>query len=77
MDSYGALVGWEHQELGDRIFLSVQSVQTVASAEQGDIDIFRLLMTRQQAGILGEYLLKAAGQQRNRKERGWFRRLFG
>jgi len=40
--------------------------------------LFRFLMTKQQAAILGNYLVRLSGQPPVvPKKRGWFRRLFG
>lgn len=78
MESFGALVGWTHHDAGDRIMLRLESVQTSEAAKTHDPDLFRFLMTKQQAAILGNYLMQASGQQPvDPKERGWFRRHFG
>ena len=77
MESYGALVGWIHHEAGDRIMLRLESVRSVDAAERHDPDMFRILMTRQQAAVLGKYLMGLSGQTMTDSGReGWFRRFF-
>lgn len=78
MESHGALVGWTHHEAGDRLMLRLESVRSMEAAERRDPDLFRILMTKQQAAVLGNYLTQLSGQSAvNSRERGWFRRLFG
>ncbi|MDX8356133.1 hypothetical protein [Sphingopyxis terrae] len=78
MESFGALVGWDHHDAGDRIMLRLESVQSPEAAKAHDPDLFRILMTKQQAAILGQYLLRISGQPPVvRRKRGWFRRYFG
>jgi hypothetical protein len=78
MESYGALVGWTHHEMGERIMLRLESVSTTEAAASHDPDLFRFLMTRQQAAVLGTYLMRLSGQTpADPSDRGWFRRLFG
>ncbi len=76
-ESFGALVGWTHHDAGDRIMLRLESVQTSEAAKNHDLDLFRFLMTKQQAAILGNYLVRHSGQTPVfPKKRGWFRRHF-
>ncbi len=78
IESFGALVGWDHHDAGDRIMLRIESVQSSEAAKQHDPDLFRFLMTKQQAAILGHYLVQISGQPPIvPKKRGWFRRRFG
>lgn len=78
MESHGALVGWTHQQAGDRIMLRIESVRSTEAAEKHDPDLFRFLMTKQQAGLLGNYLVSLSGQTpASPNDRTWFRRLFG
>ncbi len=77
MESFGALVGWTHQEAGDRIMLRIESVRSTEAAEKHNPDMFRFLMTKQQAAVLGNYLVGLSGQTpADPNDRGWFRRLF-
>ena len=78
MESFGALVGWDHHDAGDRIMLRRESVQSSEAAKAHDLDLFRILMTKQQAAILGQYLLRISGQSPVvPRKRGWIRRYFG
>ena len=78
MENHGALVGWTHNDLGDRVLLRLESFRSAAEADQKDPDLYRLLLTKQQAVVLGNYLIKISGQTGvNSKDRTWFRRLFG
>ena len=78
MESFGALVGWTHHDAGDRIMLRLESVQSSEAAKQHDPDLFRFTMTKQQAAILGNYLVRLSGHSPVvPKKRGWLRRLFG
>lgn len=77
MENHGALVGWTHQELGDRIMLRVESVRSIEAADKHEPDLMRFMLTKQQAAILGNYLLHISGKEAsNRKKFGLFRRLF-
>ena len=78
MDWYGALVGWTHEDLGDRVLLRVQSMQPSAQAEAHEPDTLRLLMSKEQAALLGNKLMQIAGETPpSRREGSWFRRMFG
>lgn len=78
VESFGALVGWDHHDAGDRVMLRLESVQSSEAARKHDPDLFRVLMTKQQAAILGQYLVRISGQTPVvPRKRGWFRRRFG
>ena len=78
MDAYGALVGWTHEDLGDRVVLRIQSMQSSAQVEDHEPDSLRLLMSKQQAALLGNNLMQIAGQTLpSTRDRSWFRRMFG
>ena len=77
-ESYGALVGWGHHDAGDRVMLRIESVRSTEAADKHDPDMFRVLMTKQQAAVLGNYLVQLSGQTPvDPKSQGWFRRFFG
>jgi hypothetical protein len=77
MENFWALVGWGHHDAGDRIMLRLESVQSSEAAKNHDPDLFRILMTKQQAAILGNYLVRLSGQSPIvPRKRGWFRRRF-
>ncbi|WFL76482.1 hypothetical protein P7228_10790 [Altererythrobacter arenosus] len=78
MESHGALVGWTHHDLGNRVMLKMESYHSAEDVDRVKPDQFRFLMTKQQAAVLGNYLMEISGESSARgKERGWFRRLFG
>ena len=79
MDSHGALVGWSHQDLGgDRVLLRIETVNTPDAAHDRTPDVLRVLLTKQQAGVLATYLFDLADQRApRRRDRGMLRRLFG
>ena len=75
MENHGALVGWAHQELGDRLMVKIETVTSTKAAESFSPDVLRIMMTRNQAAILGGYLLGNSGLQPAVRP-GWIRRLF-
>jgi hypothetical protein len=78
MESHGALVGWSHQDFGDKLLLRVETVNSSEAAHDHTPDVLRVLLTRQQAGVLGTYLFELSGQtQPRRGDRGLLKRLFG
>lgn len=78
MENHGALVGWGHFDTGDRILLRIESIHSQDQIRNKEPDTFRVLMTKQQAVVLGSYLIEASGQRHvPTVRRRWFRRLFG
>jgi hypothetical protein len=78
MENHGALVGWTHHDFGDKLLLCVESVRTLDAAETHQPDILRVLLTKKQAAVLGQYLTRVSGETAPRpSDRGLFRRLFG
>ena len=75
MESHGALVGWTHHALGDRLVVTIETVASMNAADAHQPDVFRIMMTRNQAAILGSYLVGKSGLQQPRPQ-GFFRRLF-
>lgn len=73
MEVSGALVGWSHHDNDERILLRLESMQgsTLAANEP---DLLRLLMTKQQALVLGHYLMMASGESVPASRTSWFRR---
>ena len=76
MESHGALVGWTHQELGDRLMLTIETVTSTQAADDRSPDVLRVMMTRNQAAILGSYLVGQSGLVPAERP-GLFQRLFG
>lgn len=58
----GALVGWSSHDLGNRIILRLENVTTPPPHSKEDVQCTTLLLNKQQAVLLGEYLYKASGQ---------------
>ncbi len=76
MEHYGALVGWRHTDLGDKLLVCVETVRTLDEAEKHTPDLFRVLLTRNQAAVLGTYLMRVSGHTPPGRA-GRFRRRFG
>ena len=76
MESHGALVGWTHQDLGDRLMLTIETVNSMRAADTRSPDVLRIMMTRNQAAILGRYLVGQSGLAQPERP-GLFKRLFG
>lgn len=78
MDSHGALVGWSHQDLGDKVLLRIETVNSPEAAHDYTPDVLRVLLTKQQASVLGNYLFELSGQTPPRpRDRRLLKRLFG
>jgi hypothetical protein len=71
---YGALVGWTHQDLGDRLVVRLQSTCRSSTDAQLPIDEFHYMMTKNQAAVLANYLFGLSGKLPQHKPRfRWFR----
>lgn len=69
----GALVGWTHQDLGEKVMLRLQSKHRPV-ADPSEVDEFRYLMTKNQAAVLANYLFGISGMLPQPKRRmRWFR----
>ena len=78
MENHGALVGWTHQDTPAQILLRLERVKTVEDGRRLDPDMLRLLMTKQQAALLGNYLIQASGlRPAEPRARTWLARMFG
>lgn len=78
MDNHGALVGWTHQDLGERIMLCIETVRSTQDAANHTPDTLRVLLTKQQAAVLGNFLMTISGKTvPDQHDRALFRRLFG
>lgn len=73
VEGYGALVGWTHQDLGDRLVVRMQSKQRFNAAEADGVDEFHYVMTKNQAAVLANYLFSISGRlPQPAKKRRWF-----
>ena len=71
---FGALVGWEHENLGDRVMLRLQSTRKPGLDANSPIDEFRYFMTKNQAVVLANYLYSISDRlPQAKRKRGWFR----
>lgn len=73
----GVVIGWKHHAFARNIHLTEQS--TSRTRPQPDtVDTHHLLMTRNQAMLLANYLMRATGQELPVKpRRSLWRKLFG
>ena len=53
---------WTHHDLGDRLNLRLQCAKSTRRGAPDEIDSHYMMMTKNQAAILANYLLKIAGQ---------------
>jgi hypothetical protein len=75
MENHGALVGWTHHAMGDRLLVKIETVQSVQDAKDRRPDVLQVMMTRNQAAILGSYLVSRSGLQQPARP-GLLKRLF-
>ena len=77
-EGYGVFVGWRHEVVGGRVILKLETVRSLQQSEQQDVDTQHLMMTENQALVLGQYLFNIAGKTPpKRHKRGWWARLLG
>lgn len=75
-ERFGVLVGWQSQDLGDRLVLEIQTVER-AVWEGGETPFrTKVMMTNSQAAVLANYLLKMSGATPPPRRRGWLASLF-
>ncbi|MEO7248053.1 MAG: hypothetical protein ABIW31_06325 [Novosphingobium sp.] len=77
MDTYAILVGWEHADCAGNFDLRLQTRLSSGHLAQREVETFHILMTPQQAAILGNYLFQITGQTPPEKPKGRLRRWFG
>ncbi|AXB75745.1 hypothetical protein [Novosphingobium sp. P6W] len=72
----GVLVGWTSQDLGRRMVLAIQTHER-STWEDGERPLqTTVMMTKSQAAVLANHLLKVSGQTPPPRRRGWFASLF-
>jgi hypothetical protein len=73
-EQFGALVGWTHENLGDRVVVRLQSIRKAALAADEAPDEFRYFMTKNQAAVLANYLYSISDRlPQPRRRWSWFR----
>ena len=71
---FGALIGWTHENLGDRVMVRLQSTRTVGVEAETLPDEFRYFMTKNQAVVLANYLYAISERlPAPRRKWRWFR----
>ncbi|MFM5923332.1 MAG: hypothetical protein ACKOPG_04005 [Novosphingobium sp.] len=75
-ESFGVLIGWGHHVMGKQLDLKLQCVRSTRRLKQNAIDDHHIVMTREQAAVLANYLLKIAGQSAPTRPRGKLARWF-
>lgn len=74
MGGFGALVGWTHQDLGDRVMLRLQSRHRSGGSKTDPVDEFHYILTKNQAAVLANFLFGVSGKLPQPKRRvRWFR----
>lgn len=76
MESFGVLINWGMQALGSRLDLKLQCAKSTRSDNIRALDDHHILMTREQAAVLANYLYEASGC-RPPRSRGFLKRWFG
>jgi hypothetical protein len=76
-DTYGVLVGWKHQPINGSFDLQLQTKNASGHLARGEVETFHVIMTRQQAGVLANYLFEVSQTTRPGPRKGRLRRWFG
>lgn len=61
-ESFGVLVGWDHHAVGPKLDLTLQCTHSNRCADRRGVDDHDIVMTREQAAVLANYLFKVSGQ---------------
>ena len=76
MENHGVLVGWTHHDMGQSLVLTLQTIKKTDAPN--DVDRTLVMLTKDQAGLLGNYLFQIAEKSPPvRSERSWLRRMLG
>lgn len=75
-ERHGVLVGWTSQDLGRQVMLDLQTFERSAWEAREQPDHNRVIMTRSQAAVLANHLLKVARASPPPRRRGWLASLF-
>lgn len=71
----GVVIGWKHRAFARNIHLTVQSTSKSRPTPEA-VDTHHLLMTRNQAMLLANYLMRVTGQEAPVRRRSLWQRLF-
>lgn len=73
----GVLIGWAHNVFSGRIGLRLQSTRSLRGGAPAGVHQHHLIMTRNQATLLAQYLLGVTGQEAMKpRRRSLWSRLF-
>jgi hypothetical protein len=72
----GALVGWKANSLGSRIVLNIQTMHQGGKDEEKEMRERAILVDRNQAVLLANYLYEITGQSKPRR-RSFLESIFG
>lgn len=75
-DRHGILVGWSSQGVGERLVLTLQTLDRAAWEGKDNPDRTDVMMTRNQATVLANHLLKVSGASPPPRRKGWLASLF-
>lgn len=76
-DRHGVLVGWTSQNLGSNIMLDLQTFERESWNAGKEPDHTFLFMTRSQAAVLAQHLLKVSGSLPPTRRKRWLGSLLG
>lgn len=76
-ESYGVLVGWSHHAFQDKLDLRLQLVQSTRKLEREEVDTQHVVLTREQAAVLANYLYKVSGHTPPGPRKSRLARWFG
>ena len=76
-ESYGVLINWGLQSLGSKLDLKLQCAGSTRCDDRAALDDHHIVMTREQAAVLANYLFEVSGQTPPRPRRSLLGRWFG
>ncbi len=75
-DKFGVVLGWTANSFDERIVLCMQSSRLRPKSDT-DVEEFRYMLDKQQAALLGNFLIRMAGETAPAPRRKGWRRWFG
>lgn len=76
-ESYGVLISWGLRSLGSKLDLKLQCAGSTRCEDRTALDDHHIVMTREQAAVLANYLYEVSGQTPPRARRSLLGRWFG